>query len=107
MAKTPDLVVTIHIDTTAIVRELRKAAVAAEHFAEAMAGVARLIGAATTTTVGYLAQRRALVAGNGRDAITHPEMWQSAVCAAWLHDSCPSDRSHLSCTCTCHRRADR
>lgn len=47
--------------------------------------------------------RRRVFAGNGSDAHTHPDQWQSAVCSAWLHDSCPSDQHGLGCTCHCHR----
>lgn len=51
---------------------------------------------------GTFADARARHGGNGTDARTWPEQWQSAACSAWLHTSCLSDRHRLGCTCTCH-----
>ena len=47
-----------------------------------------------------LPYRRATIGGNGSDA--WDPLWQSAVCSAWLHDSCPDTDGSLQCTCTCH-----
>lgn len=48
----------------------------------------------------FLPYRRATIGGNGSDA--HDPLWQSAVCSAWLHDSCPDTDGSLQCTCNCH-----
>ena len=47
-----------------------------------------------------LPYRRAFYGGNGTDA--YDPLWQSAVCSAWLHESCPDTDGSLQCTCTCH-----
>lgn len=52
---------------------------------------------ATQITLPY---RRAFYGGNGSDA--YDPLWQSAVCSAWLHESCPDKDGSLQCTCTCH-----
>lgn len=49
--------------------------------------------------------RRSAFGGNGADAKLWPEQWQSAVCSAWLHESCPSAHRGLGCTCGCHAKA--
>lgn len=57
------------------------------------------------TPSGQLEIRRARWGGNGTDARRWPDQWQSAVCSAWLHESCPSASRDLGCTCRCHRRS--
>lgn len=47
-----------------------------------------------------LPYRRAFYGGNGSDALD--PLWQSAVCSAWLHESCPDKDGSLQCTCACH-----
>lgn len=47
-----------------------------------------------------LAYERHTRGGNGSDA--YSPLWQSAVCSAWLHDSCPDTDGGLQCSCTCH-----
>lgn len=47
-----------------------------------------------------LAYDRANIGGNGSDA--YSPLWQSAVCSAWLHESCPDTDGGLQCSCTCH-----
>lgn len=61
--------------------------------------------AAAFTPAGRLRVARHQHGGNGTDARRWPEMWQSASCSAWLHESCPSDAHALDCTCGCHGSA--
>lgn len=105
---TPDVTVTITIDTTGWDRAMAKVEKAAERFADSLDELGRVLrrsirwGRPSRTA---LERRRDYHGGNARDA--HTDQWQSAVCSAWLHDSCPSDAHRLSCSCTCHRKADR
>jgi hypothetical protein len=77
-------------------------------FAAAMARAARSIitafdnFAAAFTPAGRLRVARHQHGGNGTDARRWPDLWQSAPCSAWLHESCPSDAHALGCTCGCH-----
>lgn len=59
------------------------------------------ISARATARLARLERRRSAIGGNGSDA--HHDLWQSASCGAWLHDSCPSDREDLYCSCRCHQ----
>ena len=75
-------------------------------------GMARAIRTLTKafrslTPAGQLLTRRRAGGGNGSDAERWPDLWQSAACSAWLHDSCRSDAHQLACTCTCHTKESR
>jgi len=113
-----DIHVTLDLDTEGFANAVRRATRTLDTFAasleqaakaaEAFAATMRSITEAFATPPGRrwsLATRRASYGGNGGDAHQWPEHWQSSVCAAWLHEACPSDTHHLDCTCTCHRKA--
>lgn len=93
MSRRTDLVLRFEIDLRPFQRALKAAT-------RSIAAILR-----GRTPAGRLERARVELGGNGSDARTWPDLWLSAVCAAWLCGSCPSDRHGLGCSCKCHGAA--
>ena len=92
MSRTKNMTGVITMDLRPFIAAFKKVGDAVAKLAEAF------------TPEGRLRRDRHAHGGNGTDARRWPEMWQSASCSAWLHESCPSEAHCLGCTCGCHGR---
>lgn len=68
---------------------------AAERWVES----ARRMIAAFQTTTRAVDPRGFAIGRHGPRNVTCGGLWQSDVCAGWVHDACPAPRY---CACTCH-----
>jgi hypothetical protein len=68
-------------------------AVAAENIRRAFEEMGRAISRATSNLA-----RRVHISRYGPRNLAGDDTWQTDLCAAWVHDACPS----RFCGCTCH-----
>lgn len=91
MTRNRTITATITLDTSGYEAAMRRVVKAA---AKASAAIDRMV-----TNLRFALDLPSLHQHHGRRNLAADGTWQSDLCAAWVHDSCPAP-DH--CDCTCH-----